>query len=236
MDDYNQLLLHVRGKAYKFAFPDLGQLGPLAFNMRPVVHDYIRELALPEPIEYVVDVGACVGAFAVPYAMIWPNAEILCIEPSRYNYPFLSFNTRPFSQINILKVAAHHKATTVRLSSPSKLQRPNMDVDPRTGLISMYGKGNVHIETVQTERLDNIVEKKVDWLKIDVEGNERFVLKGAKKILERDRPILQVEMKNENQQMANTTITVLLWEILQHNYQAFGAIRGDMLFRPGSPK
>lgn len=233
MDDYNQLLLHVNGKAYKFAFPDLGQISPIAFNMRPRVQEYIRELALPESIEYIVDVGACVGTFAVPFAMIWPNAEILCIKPSRYNYPFLSFNTRPFPQISTVKLAAHNKRTTALIAAPSKLQRPSMDDDPRTGLISMYGEGTRHRETVAAERLDDIVEKKVDWLKIDVEGNERNVLKGAKKILARDRPILQIEVKNENQEMAHTTINVLLWEILQYNYQYFGAIRNDMLFKPG---
>ncbi len=232
MDDYNQLLLNVNGKAYKFAFPDLGQLGPIAFNMRPRVLEHIRELALPETIKYIVDVGACVGTFAVPFAMIWPNAEILCIEPSRYNYPFLSFNTRPFPQIRTLKLAAHNERTTALIASPSILQRPSME-SPRTGLISMYGEDTLFRETVAAERLDDIVEKKVDWLKIDVEGNERNVLKGAEKILGRDRPILQIEVKNENQEMAHTTINVLLWEILQYDYKYFGAIRNDMLFKPG---
>ncbi|MCB0662141.1 MAG: FkbM family methyltransferase [Saprospiraceae bacterium] len=48
---------------------------------------------------------------------------------------------------------------------------------------------------VETEEMDNILLEvtRVDFIKIDVEGGEMLVLKGAKKILNRDKPIVIFE-------------------------------------------
>lgn len=48
---------------------------------------------------------------------------------------------------------------------------------------------------VETELMDNILldATRVDFIKIDVEGGEMLVLKGAKKILRRDKPVIIFE-------------------------------------------
>lgn len=51
---------------------------------------------------------------------------------------------------------------------------------------------------VETELLDNVLSEntQIDFMKIDVEGGEFFVLKGAQKILNRDKPVLIFEHGN----------------------------------------
>ena len=50
---------------------------------------------------------------------------------------------------------------------------------------------------VPTFRLDDIVEGPVGFLKMDVEGAEGRVVKGATRLIERDRPIITTELKDE---------------------------------------
>ena len=50
---------------------------------------------------------------------------------------------------------------------------------------------------VPTFRLDDIVEGPVGFLKMDVEGAEGRVVKGAARLIERDRPIITTELKDE---------------------------------------
>jgi len=69
--------------------------------------------------------------------------------------------------------------------------------EQKTGFsgLARHGEG-VHREIlVQCRRLDELVPElpRIDFVKIDVEGAELFVLRGAKRLLERDRPILLFE-------------------------------------------
>jgi len=47
--------------------------------------------------------------------------------------------------------------------------------------------------TVPVARLDELVEQPVGFMKIDVEGHELAVLRGAERILRADRPVLLIE-------------------------------------------
>ena len=48
-----------------------------------------------------------------------------------------------------------------------------------------------NIATINTYKLDTLIkEEKVEGIKIDIEGSEASMLKGATKIIKRDRPII----------------------------------------------
>ena len=50
---------------------------------------------------------------------------------------------------------------------------------------------------VPTFRLDELVSGRVDFLKMDVEGAEGRVVRGATRLIESDRPIVTTELKDE---------------------------------------
>ena len=50
---------------------------------------------------------------------------------------------------------------------------------------------------VPTFRLDELVSARVDFLKMDVEGAEGRVVRGATRLIERDRPVVTTELKDE---------------------------------------
>ena len=51
---------------------------------------------------------------------------------------------------------------------------------------------------IAIDRLDAVITEPVDLLKIDVEGMEMSVLAGAERVIERSRPLIFIEIANEN--------------------------------------
>jgi hypothetical protein len=73
-------------------------------------------------------------------------------------------------------------------------------------LMSVYGQSGLKPERVQGYTLDQQVgQLPVDWLKIDVEGHELHVLRGAEKILRTYKPLVIIELQAGNQKMAGHT-------------------------------
>ncbi len=232
MDNYAQVIFHQYDQTFRIMLPALIQVKPFTFNLQRVVINYFQMIAGDRKINYIVDVGACCGAFAIPYTIMFPDAEILCIEPSSANYPYLKFNCKNFPQIDTIKIAAHDTFERVRIAAPTVLQRNEPEEDLDTGLISIHGRSGKYAELVDADKLDDIVKKPVDWMKIDVEGHEIPVLRGAERIINQYRPILQVEIREDNQIMANETAAKLLIAISEMGYALSGSVRGDFIFVP----
>jgi FkbM family methyltransferase len=75
----------------------------------------LKELSVPlaHPPARVLDLGAYVGYAAVYLAQLFPDASILCVEPSAANFKMLSLNTAPYPRIRRLNGAVWHKSTRV---------------------------------------------------------------------------------------------------------------------------
>ena len=71
--------------------------------------------------------------------------------------------------------------------------------------------------------------KNIDILKIDVEGYEHNVIKGAKKTIEKFRPIFFIEIDDENLKHFKTTAKNIINEILNLNYQVYSARTLELL-------
>jgi len=236
VDDPVKLSYSHNGKECSMVLPKLLHLMPFAANMREVVCEFLRGFeAETRKVKYLVDVGASIGAWAIPYSFIFPDIEILAIEPSEYNMRFLKTNCEDFPNIELVKIIAHYEKSRLRIAAPDIVQRPDIPTSrPEAGLISVYGTSNHYVEMVDADTLDNIVDedKVVDWLKVDVEGHELPVLEGASRILERDRPVLQVELRSENQEMAQSTIWKVNKYIMSNRYSMRGDYRGDVFYIP----
>jgi len=216
----------------RFAAPYVAQVWALLTNLDSHIMEIMTTTGNKQGgIKYIVDVGACVGGTAIPYAVTFLDAKILAIEPSRHNYGFLQFNCKDFASVELLKMAVHNKNGFIQIAAPSTEQRPSRtDCHINTGLISAHGGSEHFREDVAADTLDNIVDRKVDWLKIDVEGHEQAVLEGATRILSEDKPVLQVEMSDENQAMGPYTLSSLLTLIGTAGYVSVGRMRADIVF------
>jgi len=234
MANFAQLVFPHDGRDIKTAAPHLCQMTQVASRFSsPEAKKHLYDIANRHgQIKYMVDVGACIGSWAMVYAALFPDAKILALEPSKYNYKYLEFNCKNFPNIEPRKIAAHDCEALVRIANPTVLQRKRLDCQFNTGLISIYGQSDTHREKVHAFTLDSIVNNKVDWLKIDVEGHELPVLQGAKEILSKHRPVLQVEIKEENQQMGRRLSLMLMAHILKQKYDPVSQVDADWIFLP----
>jgi len=136
------------------------------------------------PGSLYVDVGANVGYHALFAAKL--GARVVAVEPVPWTLELLRANVwRHGADVEIVEAAASDSEGTAHIA---------LDPDHRSGA-QMAAEGLV----VPTFPLDVLVpEGAVDVLKIDVEGAEPMVLRGAVEILERS-PVLAaiVEFRNE---------------------------------------
>ena len=93
--------------------------------------------------------------------------------------------------------------------------------------------GGVESESVKVVRLDTEVIalniKKVSLIKIDVEGYELNVIRGALNTIRKFKPILFVELNEENLKQyghSSETLVNLLWEL---GYRVLDSKTGDVL-------
>lgn len=65
----------------------------------------------------ILDLGAYVGYAAVYLARRFPEAEVLCVEPSLSSYRLLTLNTTPYRRISRLNAAVWHHATRLGVAA-----------------------------------------------------------------------------------------------------------------------
>jgi FkbM family methyltransferase len=139
----------------------------------------------------VVDVGANLGYYSLLASRLVGTAgRVIALEPNSENCRLLlsSLRLNGTANVELLPVAADVATGWAYYST---------HVGSNGGLIEsddlLVHPGVV----VPTFRLDDLVSGRVDFLKMDVEGAEGRVVRGATGIIERDRPIVTTELKDE---------------------------------------
>ena len=141
------------------------------------------------PGSIVADVGANIGTIAVPLAQHLGSAGFLyAFEPQRVVFQPLCANVALQSLTNVECVpvavgAVHHT-----------LHLPDIDYDKPSNFGGMEMGAFATGRPVQQVVLDDYFDRgPFSLIKIDVEGMELEVLRGAQRIIEAHRPILYVE-------------------------------------------
>lgn len=128
--------------------------------------------------EVIIDAGANYGDISLYMAKEYPEALILAIEPSTANVRVFKDNLKN-QNFNVDGIMLIKKALTDRVG---KTQITKV-LGGQNRIINLKGR----IETVETCSLENIVRqydlKKIDFLKIDIEGSEYLLYDSLKKLL-----------------------------------------------------
>lgn len=144
-----------------------------------------------------IDIGANIGYYSLLLAQLSPQGKIYAFEPVKMAFHLLSLNILINGFNNVI-------TSSKALANRNGYQKFNIMVD--TGLSSFKNTGRIKIASkvkVQTITLDSYVEKnkirRIDFVKIDVEGAEKLVLDGAKRSLRKLKPkIIMIEICSEN--------------------------------------
>jgi FkbM family methyltransferase len=152
-------------------------------------------MAFVDDGDFVYDIGAHIGTFAVQLsAAAGPTGRVVAVEAQRAHHAKLVQNltARGFSARN----AIH--AILGKQSGPLRERL----VPRNSGATFFTEAGDGDSDVPPTRGLDDIHAeigggRKVDVLKIDVEGMELSVLRTAQRLLSRDLPILYIEIVEE---------------------------------------
>jgi FkbM family methyltransferase len=148
----------------------------------------------------VLDIGANIGYYTVLMASrIGESGRVIAFEPNPVVYEELKSNI----ELNRLSNALVLPIALSDSSGDSQFYFPHEGQEGHGGLRKNNSFTEARIENVSTDRLDEVLLrlsiKKVDLIKIDVEGAELLVIRGANGLLTgRSKPIIFFESA-ENQ-------------------------------------
>jgi FkbM family methyltransferase len=102
-------------------------------------------------------------------------------------------------------------------------------------IITKENTGHSHVDTatlgtgtIPMHRLDSLELPKIDYIKIDCEGYENTILRGAKETVLRDRPILVVEHKN-HQDVGHADVDQALDTLINWGGKVIGRVNNDYI-------
>lgn len=153
--------------------------------------DMVSDLLAERPKGVVIDVGANFGAWTVPMAKY---AAIVCaIEPQKCCVELIK---RSVLANGIGNVVVHNVAAGRVSGTSVQVPQLSVDSDANFGGVSLVGPNEIEAPTapIGVVTIDEFSDLgKVSFIKIDVEGGELDVLKGAIETIARDKPILFLE-------------------------------------------
>lgn len=176
----------------------------LAPTTRPEVNgEHWLLMHLGADVRVVVDVGANVGDWSATAARVWPKLErIVCFEPVEWAAAELEGRLGGDSRVTIVRSALAERAGTLTFWK-----------EPMGGTMSSAVPGSSAAEAVQSivgattldDELKRLGVEQVDVLKIDAEGFDLHVLRGASSMLAEQRvEVVQFEYGDAWQRAGST--------------------------------
>ncbi len=171
-------------------------------DFNPDREEDIVKLFCPKEGDIVVDVGAHIGKYSIIASkMVGSKGKVIAIEAHPANYDILKQNIalNNLSNVIVLNYAVHSRETLVKLYEPGQEDGFTIYNTIMTDRPSLNTQKYIE---VKANTLDSLLLQKggirqVNWIKIDVEGAEFEVLKGATTILSSSKDIsLLIEIHN----------------------------------------
>lgn len=172
---------------------------------------------LVSPGDRCVDVGANIGVHTVRLAKLAGAAgQVIAIEPD----PGVAERTRRNIMLNQLANARVVNAAASDQAGQMRLYRPDpADTNRARASLLQHPYLTGDATTVPVVTLDEVCDGPVALIKIDVEGHEAAVLRGAAAVVTRDAPSVVFEYAPELLDKAAETPFGWLFE---HGYELFG--------------
>jgi len=158
-----------------------------------------REYDIPlakEPT-VIIDAGANVGYASAFFALQFPRAKIIAIEPETANFNLLKQNTSTFRNVYPVNAALWPKSGLVNLLDPGAGSWGFEAADLADGRTDIPNLGTVRAVTVE-EIISEFNLNSIDILKVDIEGGEKALFAGSPEWLKRVG-VVMIELHDRRQ-------------------------------------
>jgi FkbM family methyltransferase len=206
LDKKNHQLLKFKMPKYNFEFycrKNKDDFKTMTFHEDDIIEYHFT----PKEGDVVVDVGAHIGAYTIIGSKrVGLNGKVVSIEADPDNFDILDKNIKlnKLSNVIALNYAVYSEEKRIKLYLPSGGGEESSSSYTKYNTI-MFDRahGNEKFVEVKANTLDylllsnTIKQEEVNWIKIDVEGAEYEVLKGAREVLSKCTDIiLLIEVHN----------------------------------------
>lgn len=142
----------------------------------------------------VIDAGANIGAFTVPMSrLVGPEGRVIAFEPSPQAAELLRLNLaqNDCRNVEVFEAAAGEMNGTIEGSGEGTV--------PGALLVGQGGSNPIRVRAMT---IDSLALDKLSFMKIDVDGHERELLRGARETVMRLRPIIYCENDRQDKMAA----------------------------------
>ena len=179
---------------------------------------------LLKPNMTFVDIGANQGEYSIFAAKRLIQGKVISFEPLSTSYKHLKENIElnQFNNVITYNFALSDTKGYAEIYTSDDLEIHNSFNE---GLSSLYQSNyrNTLLEKVQLEIFDQVWKNhnnlSLDIIKIDVEGSELPILKGAKNTIKKHKPLIILEINEETFQEAGYTKDELIIFLEKLNYK-----------------
>lgn len=144
--------------------------------------------------DVVVDIGANIGNHALYWCAEMYSTNVKCFEPNEFNRSLLLKNIAINNLNSLITVYPTALGASAGRGHQTNFSYLNTGMNRIERVDDKIGVD----EYVEIRTLDSYQFDKVDFVKIDVEGSEMEVIKGASQTILRCRPVLLIEVFENN--------------------------------------
>ena len=140
--------------------------------------------------DVAIEVGANIGALTIPLSRRCSKVFAFEPQPENHKLLLLNLNNNHIRNVDVFPYALGAKDEVVKISTLK-------EIDIEHGVIGDYGgfeigKGSCLADQRSLDSM-NVFDTKINFIKMDCEGSELDVLKGAEKLIKRNWPLLYME-------------------------------------------
>lgn len=169
------------------------------FGLKEIFLDETYRFKTSKECPYIIDCGANIGLSVIYFKQLFPNAKIDCFEPDKEIFKLLKYNLEQFNKSNIsfYQKAIWKNNEGISFKSDGAVGGHITNKDDKS-------------EKMPSQRLKDLLDNKVDFLKIDIEGAEYEVLVDCKeKLLNVENIFIEYHSFHESEQKIAEILAIL---------------------------
>jgi FkbM family methyltransferase len=147
--------------------------------------------ALPILLRYiksgdtVIDAGAFIGDHTIAYAKkVGGLGKVIAFEPNPTTFECLEYNLKEFDNCELRNEGLSDSAGKLSLT----------DVPTNAGM--SYAEKTDKKKGIKCVTIDSLYLDRLDFIKVDCEGFEHKILKGAEETIKKFKPVMVLEINN----------------------------------------
>jgi FkbM family methyltransferase len=199
-------------------------------------------------LKHFLNVGSHIGSICLPISLHINNVTAIEAYPETYNHLCQNIQLNNISNINTINIAVGNSEEDIYFMSCDKIcpientnriinNSGGMHVFTENDIQNNIRSGNLSDKKIQNKmnKLDNLEIDNFDIMLVDIEGYEYDFLLGAKEKLIKYKPIIIIEIWNDNKRKKenmNTTRHEIIKYIVSLDYTLINQIDDDFIFEP----